>query len=24
MIYHDAQLNYIQTLGGDTEGHWKL
>ena len=21
--YHDAQLNYIQTLSGDSEVHWK-
>lgn len=22
IIYHDAQLNYIQSLGGDAEMHW--
>jgi hypothetical protein len=23
MSYHDAQLNYVQALNGDTEIHWK-
>jgi hypothetical protein len=22
MMYHDAQLNYIQSMGGDMEIHW--
>jgi hypothetical protein len=23
MMYHDAQLNYLQSIGGDLEMHWK-